>query len=69
MKVTGLINKLVGLARSEKDIATKNFLMWYVAEQVDEEASADEIVKKLKLIKDSPNGLFMLDKELGQREG
>jgi ferritin len=69
IKVTGLIHKLVELARSEKDIATENFLMWYVAEQVEEEASADEIVQKLKLIKDSPNGLFMLDRELGQRGG
>ena len=68
MKVTGLINKLAGMVRSENDIATENFLMWSVAEQVEEETSADEIVQKLKLIKDSPNGLFMLDKELGQRE-
>ena len=68
VKVTGLINKLVNLARSEKDVATENFLMWYIDEQVEEEASADAIVQKLKLIKDSANGLFMLDHELAQRE-
>jgi ferritin len=68
-KVTGLIHDLVNLARAEKDIASENFLMWYVEEQVEEEASADEFVQKLKMVKDSPNGLFMLDKEAGQREG
>jgi len=68
LKVTGLIHKLVDLARSEKDVATENFLMWYVDEQVEEEAHSDAIVQKLKLIKDSPNGLIMLDKELSGRE-
>jgi hypothetical protein len=29
----------------------------------------DEFVQKLKMVKDSPNGLFMLDREAGQREG
>jgi ferritin len=69
VKVTGLIHKLVELARAEKDIATENFLMWFVTEQVEEEASADHIVQKLKLIKESSQGIFMLDKELGQRGG
>ena len=69
IKVTGLINKLVELARAEKDIATENFLMWFIAEQVEEEASADHIVQMLKKIKDAPQGLFMLDRELGKREG
>ncbi len=69
VKVTGLIHNLVHLARSEKDVATENFLMWYIDEQVEEESSADEIVQKLKLIKESPQGLFMIDRELAQREG
>jgi ferritin len=42
--------------------------MRFVDEQVEEEASADAIVQKLKLVKDSANGLFMLDRELSQRE-
>lgn len=64
--VTGLINDLVNLSVSEKDHATYNFLQWYVAEQVEEESSADEVVQKLKLVGDD-SGLFMLDQELGQR--
>lgn len=65
--VTSLINNLVDLAISEKDHASNNFLQWFVAEQVEEEASASEVVEKLKLIQDNPSGLFMVDAELGKR--
>jgi len=66
-KVTGMINKLVDLAVEARDHATNNFLQWFVSEQVEEEASADEVVQKLKLVGDDPSGLFMIDRELAQR--
>ena len=66
-KVTGLINNLVDLSAAEQDHATSNFLQWFVAEQVEEEASADEVVQKIKLMGDASGGLFMLDRELAQR--
>jgi ferritin len=66
-KVTGLINELVDLAVSEKDHATNNFLQWFVTEQVEEEASANEVVQKLNLVGEATGGLFMLDREMGQR--
>ncbi len=65
--VTSLINSLVDLALEEKDHATNNFLQWFVAEQVEEEASADAIVQKLKLVGGKGNAIFMMDRELGQR--
>ena len=68
LKVTELIHDLVRLAQSEHDYATESMLQWFVNEQVEEEASASLIVEKLKLIKEAPNGLFMLDKELGERK-
>ena len=58
---------MVDLAASLKDHATSSMLKWFVDEQVEEEASADEIVQKLKLAKNSPNAIFMLDQELGKR--
>jgi len=61
------INQLVDLAEAEKDRASKIFLEWFVTEQVEEEANVDAVVQQLKLIKDSPHGLFMIDRELGQR--
>jgi ferritin len=66
--VTGRINDLVTQAVAEKDHATNAFLQWFVTEQVEEEKSADEVVQKLKRISDAPGGLYMLDKELGQRQ-
>ena len=65
--VTGRINDLVRLAREENDPASEIFLQWYVTEQVEEENAADTIVQQLKLMADAPGGLFMLDRELGQR--
>ncbi|MGD2248054.1 MAG: ferritin [Candidatus Methanofastidiosia archaeon] len=66
-KVTGLINGLVDVAASLKDHATTVFLQWFVEEQVEEEASASEIVETLQLMGDAKQGLFMLDKEMSQR--
>ncbi len=66
-KVTGLINDLVSLAVDEKDHATQIFLQWFVTEQIEEEASASAVVEKLKLVGDAPQGLFMMDRELGAR--
>ena len=67
VKVTGLINKLVDLVIKEKDHATNNFLQWFVKEQVEEEASASEVLGRLKLIGKNSNGLLMYDRELAQR--
>jgi ferritin len=66
-KVTGLINGLADLALELKDHATHNFLQWFIAEQVEEEASADAMVQKLKLTKDAPGGIFQLDAEMAAR--
>jgi ferritin len=67
VKVTGLINKLVDLAIKEKDHATNNFLQWFVKEQVEEEATASDVLGRLKLIGKNSNGLLMYDRELAQR--
>lgn len=66
-KVSGMIHNLVDIARSEKDHATENFLAWFVAEQVEEEASTLEVVQQLRMVKDAPQGMFMLDSRMGER--
>lgn len=66
-KVSSLIADLVHMARAEKDIAAEIFLQWFVTEQVEEEASAESIVRQLTMIGDAKHGLFMIDRELGQR--
>jgi len=65
--VTDMINKLVDLAIKENDHATNSMLQWFVDEQVEEEASADAVVQKLRLVEGNGGGLFMVDRELGTR--
>ena len=67
LKVTARINALVDLAAEEKDHASSIFLEWFVNEQVEEEASADAVVQKLRMFAEAPQALYMLDKELGAR--
>lgn len=67
-KVTAMIHSLMDLASREKDYATKNFLGWFVKEQVEEEANASEIQAKIKMMGDIMGHLFWLDHELGKRK-
>ncbi len=66
-KVTCLINDLVYLARDEKDNASEIFLQWFVNEQVEEEDNVSKVLEQLKLVKNSPQAMFILDKEMAQR--
>ena len=65
--ITQSINQLVNFAMDERDHATVNFLQWFVDEQVEEEASVSEILAQLKLVGGQGSGLFMMDREAGQR--
>lgn len=65
--VSSLINNLMDLAIKENDHAARNHLNWFVDEQVEEEASMETIVNKLKLIGGDGHGLLMMDSELSQR--
>jgi len=66
--VTSLIHKLVDLSVELKDHATNQMLQWFVAEQVEEEATAETILDELKLIGDAKSGLFLMNRELAQRQ-
>lgn len=65
--ITALINELADLALTEKDHATGTLLQWFITEQVEEEAAAQDVLGKLKLVGDNGVAIFMLDAELGQR--
>ncbi|MCD8303580.1 MAG: ferritin [Prevotellaceae bacterium] len=64
--VSSLIDALVDLALAEKDKASQDFLMGFVREQVEEEATAQGIVDKMKL--GGQSALYHLDAELGTRK-
>ena len=66
--ISSCIHNIVDLAIQEKDHPTSHFFQWFVSEQVEEEANASNILEKLKMVGDNKGGLFMLDRELGQRQ-
>ncbi len=65
--VTHSINDLYGLTTDEKDWASQAWLGWFVTEQVEEEKSVGQIVDDLKRVGDQGEGLYLLDKALGNR--
>ena len=64
-RVSKMIDELVDVASAEKDKATQDFLWGFVREQVEEEATAQGIVDKIKKAGDT--GIFFVDSQLGQR--
>ncbi|ADC62143.1 ferritin [Allochromatium vinosum] len=63
--VTAAINELVDQALSEKDHATHIFLQWFITEQIEEEATVDDIIGRVRLFGDQGQSLLMIDNELG----
>jgi len=65
--ITGCINKLMDLAVAEKDYAAVEFLSWFVKEQVEEEATVEPIVHRLKVNEGSTGVLYHMDHQLAKR--
>jgi ferritin len=66
LKVSASINELVHITLEERDYATHNFLQWYVAEQIEEEAVARTILDKINLIGSDKGGLYLFDRDIQQ---
>lgn len=64
--VSELIDKMVGIAKEDKDYASEDFLYGFVREQVEEEATAKTIVDQLKNYGECHVGI--LDHRLGKRD-
>jgi ferritin len=62
--VTQSINEVVHICLQEKDYSTHNFMQWYVAEQLEEEALAREIMDRLRLIGNDKGGMYMFDRDI-----
>lgn len=56
------------MSAEECDLATRNYINWYIEEQVGEEDKARKIINRLKMIGNDRAALYMLDKELRKRE-
>lgn len=66
-KVTASINNLYAMAEDAKDFATRQKLLTFIAEQVEEEESVRQIIDDLKLVGNDGTGLLQIDRELGSR--
>lgn len=66
-KVTALIHNLAAIAKEDNDFASANRLIWFIDEQVEEEASARDMIAAFEAVEDNKYGLYMLDKELAAR--
>lgn len=68
IKVTESINRVADLTDDECDLATRNFIDWYIAEQVEEEASVRDVITKLNMFGEEKASLYLLDKEFKERK-
>jgi len=67
-KVTGQIHHLYTVAEETRDHETKNFLNWFLDEQVEEEKNVRDMIDRLELVGDNPVGLLQLDQEAARRK-
>jgi ferritin len=65
---TKQINALMDQAIKENDHATRVILEWFVEEQVEEEQSALNLIKQVKIAGNDAGAVLLLDRELGGRQ-
>ncbi|MFT6835921.1 MAG: ferritin [Francisellaceae bacterium] len=69
LEATSEINKLAALAFKEADLATFNFLQWFISEQIEEEGLIRHIQDKIKLIGNMPDANYLIDQEVHKLVG
>jgi len=67
LTVTASINNIYAESMALRDFRTMQFLDWFVKEQGEEEANANDLVTKVELFGADPKSLYLLDAELGAR--
>ena len=65
--VTSLINAIYAAADGVKDYRTMRFLDWFIEEQLEEEATADDMITKMKLFGGDARSLYELNQEYAGR--
>ncbi len=66
-EVTKQLNAIASHAMEEGDMITYSFLEWFLKEQIEELALSSSVLQKVKLVKNDPNGLLLINAELKQR--
>ena len=67
-EITRSIDSIAIKSDEECDFATRNFIDWYLKEQIEEEDQVLKIISKLKAFGSEKSSLYLMDNELGQRE-
>lgn len=65
--VSQSINDIVGVSYDSKDFTTVTWLQWFVNEQIEEEASVQEIIDKLNLL--GTDNLYLFDRDIMSLRG
>lgn len=65
--ITESIENIYELAVQERDYGSQVFLGWFIAEQQEEEHSANELIQKMEMYGTNPSGLYELDNEFSKR--
>lgn len=65
--VTSLINAIYDAAHEVRDWRTIQFLDWFIEEQLEEEATAEDMITKMNLFGSDSKGLYDLDREYASR--
>ena len=66
--ITQSIMSVAKNAEEECDRTTLNFVDWFIEEQIEEEETVKNIIKRLELFGEDKASLYLLDRELGDRE-
>jgi ferritin len=66
--ITGKIHDLLKLARENNDYEAESLLQWFVDEQVEEENLMGDILSQVRRAEGDEAALFMIDRELAERE-
>ncbi len=65
--ITASVMQIAKAAEDECDRTTLSFIDWFINEQIEEEQNVKDIIKRLELFGDNHASLFLMDKELGER--
>jgi ferritin len=67
VEVTGQIHNLVALAKKENNYTTDTFLQWFVAEQLEEVSSMDNLLKVIRMA--GQGGLLRVEEWIARQGG
>lgn len=61
------INELYAMAVDERDYPAQVLLQWFITEQVEEIATASEMVENIRRVGENRQGMFLLDRDAANR--